>query len=1026
MPPKRKKLLVGIFSGIVLVFGVVVLALFVIFLAVRKEPSSQESPGIALPPPNLILVTITNPAEGGIFPLNGSVPVLVELASEQPLQGIRFWLDGVEIGAVLPDVPAVSARFDFPSTLLKGEGWHTLYAGAVDQTGRVTLSNVVHVKSSPPVGMETIYVAKEGDTLDSIAAAFQADPNKIQTRNPGWSGGAGDPLPAGKTVIIPFDPPPAPPQAEPASEGAQLQFGSSLPRPPSIQALVDQCLVSLTLQDLAKDASGFILYRLDANGGLFIPIASFDGSQVSPLVYQDETAAGAVQYIASVYNDQGESLGDPVAVALTNPGCADPSTLPVSGSVLSLPPSSNGIYFYTSIDGNGYERYPASNGEFLSLKDGTFDLRGLTSSGGGQTIPSGVAVEAWGWDSGGLSFLGQAQARIEIKPRLRICPIGTICGGSEGIQYSESAVVGSDQENQLRGFRWEIVSPLAESYSSVLFQLSLQPFSAGAQEDPPGLAYSKVLSGAVSSENTVWGTFNLNFKDLGDFFATPADRTADFAGILVNQSESPYPYNPWLTSQYEKNNPNESGLIFLQYPDANLVDGFLNIPLTYYARIIPLSGGKLIQSPSNVVTIEYKPTGTNAITIPPKTSSIYDIEILSSAAPIPPSAHWGCVDVIAVNPNSWVWTAYGSWFKDRLPEFEGYLNNHTPYCPAHYVPEEKAWYEDLWDWVNEALQDLNKIYQAAKKLSIDSMLAQYDLIGGWKLCPLPDCRDKVFDGLMKGQEWVLKYQYGLPADIPDLNQLTDEGIEALAEQALKYAGLDGDACPKEVLDCKKLLVDAIHTLKDEFVKQTVASYQDDAIAHGNGYYALMMPTDPTAITVRPAITQNWQMAEATIRVTRKAGGTSFTEQELSKLNFVLYVNVHAVNETCRNMTYYYCVDWVTTGWGPGQCNQQPVVLGDAPCEGDLFSGYKIIPLLAPGESREFTIKLLPQPYWVPEMPEEFKVYNPEGDFDLLYLDAQAEISARLWSNSPYMTEAYDGPDPFTTPVLNPSGLLGGY
>lgn len=1007
-----------------LVGGVVVLGLLFVILARMKAPTSPEGPGIALAPLNPIQVTITSPAEGGTFPLNGSVPVLVHLASELPLQGIRFWLDGLEIGAVLPDAPAISAEFGFPSTLLKADGWHTLYAGAVDQAGRVTLSNAVHIKSSPAVGMETIYLAEAGDTLDSIAAAFQADPDKLQTRNSGWSGGGGDPLPVGAAVIIPFEPPPAPPQAEPPPPEVQPPFGSSLPKPPSIELRAEQCAVTVTLQDLASDADGFVVYRLDAQESHFAPITSFEGSQQSPLVYQDTSASGTVQYVASAYTDQGESLGSPVEIALTAPGCANPSTLIVSGNFLSLPPSPNGTYFYWATEGNGYERYPESSVEFLTLEDGTFDLRSLPSPPEAGGIQTGVALEAWRWNAGQLSLLGSAQARVQTDTELLVCPTGTICGGGDR-PYSQSAVVGSDQEDQLRKFKWQVTSPLASSYTGVLFQLSLQPFPAGVEEDPPGLAYSKVLSGTSSSEDYVSGAFNLNFETFGEYFTLEGSSAVDPSQVVVQESEPPILINPWMVGQYEDGNPENSGLAFLLNQDAKLTDSLASIPLTYYSRVIPLSGGKLVPSPSNTVTIEYRPTGTDQIPVLGNAPSIYAIDILSSAAPIPPTAHWGCVDIVAVNKDSYVWV-YPGFFKGKLEYFEALRDNNQPYCPQRYQKEEKAWYEELWDWVNEGLDAINAIYQAAKKLSIDYMLAQYDaldnVIGIWDLC---DCRDEVYAGLMKGQEWVLKYQYGAPADIPDLNELTEDGIDALAEQALKYAGLDGDTCPEEVLDCKKLLADSIRTFRDEFFRQSVAESQNDAIAHTHGYYALLLPSDPTALTVRPAKTLYWQMAEAVVRVTRIPGASTLTEAQLENLPFTLSAEVYAVNETCRSRELSFCVDLVTVNGAPGQCNQQAVPLPDEPCEGILFGGSRDIPLLAPGESADLMVRLLPRPYWSPSMPEEFKSYNPGGDFDLLYYGAEAELTARVLPNA-YMAEASDGPDPFILSVLNTSGLLGGY
>ena len=1024
----------------------VVIIADLVWFGSKTDPTKTPTPNapkIVLPAPNPIQITLTSPAEGGVFPLNGAVPVFVDLASQQPLQGVRFWLDGVEIGAALPASPAISASFSFPATYLKTEGWHSLHATAIDQTGRMTISNVVHIKSAPAVGMETIYTTKDGDTLASIAAQFQADPASVQTRNSGSSVGLTDPLPAGQGLTIPFNPPAPPPQDQADQPVPQFEVNSSLPKPPSIQVQADQCKVRITLQEFAREASGYVLYRLDANNNVFSPLASFDANQAGSLVYEDNTASGAVQYVTSVYTAQGETLGNPVPLNLTAPGCFNASTLLITGNILSLPPSSNATYFYQSTGGNGYDRYPVSKDEFLTLTNGTFDLKTLASPDMAQNKQFRVNLEAWQWNAGKLNLIGTAMNESAIQSSLLICPKGLVCGGTGEMktEYATSAVINSADANQTRTFKWQVDTLFPETIPAVLFQLSVQPFTADAQENPPGVIFTKVLSGKIT-DNSLGGTFDVNFKSL-KMPETVIDHNGvvnheeaiDPAQMLANASLADTQLPPWQVQQFELfnltlqnsiSNPDPSPLQVTCpgcAPSLASSPKFSNPSPTYYTRIIPLNGSNLLPAPSNTVLIEIKPLESGNITWVAPIPPIYEVQINSVKAPIAPSSHWGCVDIIAINPDSWVWTTKGSWFYGRLNEFKGYLNNQQPYCPVRYVQESKPWYQVLWDSVNDALTFLNKIYLKCKDLSIKSLMFQADVIKLGNLCS--KCHKLVYDALYKAQDEILLMQYGAPAEIPNLDQLTDDGIDLLVEKAMNYVGLDTKDCDAVNIDCKKIISDALKEMKKEIGRQSVASYQDLAVAKEKGFYPLTLPNDPTALTVEPSKTQTWQMAEATFTVTRKPGPTTLSEDQLKAMKFLINVSVYATNQACQGKTYTLCTNIATVNGAPDNCTQQKIVL-QKPCEGVLFkSADGVLDLLAPGESKEFTTQLLPQEYLNPEVPDSLRPYNL-GDFSLLYLGAEATAQAHVLeppkSPIPGADSAYFS---FPLPTVNPSALLGG-
>ena len=449
----------------------------------------------------------------------------------------------------------------------------------------------------------------------------------------------------------------------------------------------------------------------------------------------------------------------------------------------------------------------------------------------------------------------------------------------------------------------------------MLFQLSVQPFPAGVKNDPIGLIYTRVVTGAVIDESSLGGKFDVNFKSLKEMATVkdPTERSALKKAFDPSQIVSPAgetgksTVTLWQQNTFENFNADAFDPNSMPYQAAeNCFDcdtqerkviKTSNLTPVYYARIIPLAGNLRLSAPSNQVMITFNPPST--IPVEKQNPPIYDVQITSVTAPIPPSSHWGCVDILAINPNSWVWSS-DIWFHGKLGQFQSMMANHQPYCPAPYQPKEKHWYEALWDAVNDVLKFMDKIYQKCKEISVDTMLAQADLAHFKDLCST--CYDLTKKVLAKGQEEVLMYEFGAPAEVPSLDQLTDDGIDLVVEKSFEYMGIKPEDCDaswiKEGLTCKKIVTDALKKIKQEFADERVASYQNQAVAQQNGYFSLIMPIDKTALTVAPSKTNAWQTATAKILVTRKPNDTAQSEEQLKTLDYELEVQVDAVNPNC--------------------------------------------------------------------------------------------------------------------------------
>jgi len=987
-------------------------------LAPMPEPSASR---------NRIAVDVQMPGDGASFPANGTLPISVGLNSEHGVQVVQFWLDGELLTDVVPPEGARSVSLDLPADILTGDQVHTLVAVAMDEDGRSSPGNAVRLTGIPAVEAEFILTTQGGESLASIAGLFgQPVPRVLQANTRLLVSGRvqteTEALPPGLLVSVPLGEPPSPEPSTPGGAMHQVSISPDLPAPPSASISAQGCEVTIALTAPSDRADGYSVYRLDPDRAAFTRLEDLsapDGNGAWRFI--DTNAYGQPQYFIAAYNDLGETSGPLTQVAFTDPECLRPSDLSISDGILHLPADIERAYLYAAINAGEYNRWPRTQSEFVIPQDGMLDLHPLTDSvvdaEQGAQYPLDLDLEVWGWAGGELRFLGVATARLD-DTRLAICNLDGGCTGDVGsTHYVDAAVVGSDADDQSRELRW--TSSLANN-PTVLLQVSLHPFAPAYQAEPEGLVYSELVTGQ-GSPNGSGGTFSIDFGNLRqaivELTAPSAQAQADLAGLspLVIEQESQPSLQPWLGGHLGWAEALDADFLDLELETSSIGSVVVNLPKVYYVRTVPVEGNQPSGPVSNSVRVEYRrlgpaPTVELYNDIPP---AAYEVSIQGFTPPTPPWLHWGCVDIVAVDESSSVWTmGYWATMKDDFLEAR---DKGWAYCPTGWRGQgEASWYEQLWDFIQDGSSWLSEAYEDIKNGVVDAVASGLNAIPPGDLCG-ESCKSWLKAGLEAGLAAL-----GIPPSLPDVNKLTDEGIAYLVEEGARQIGVD---CGET---CQELLTEQLHSLKDQMLDRQVTSYGSADEAHAHGYNPLPLP--PDGLTVAPSLGNSWQLAYATLTLTRTPDGAGLSADELRKYDYRIDVGIRGYNEwmvgryisvataICYNDASMWPCDYISD-------------LVTEPLEGSLFGAGIPVPDLAPGQSMDVQVVLLPNRWWYADHEKYAgNTWEWYDEWWHLYDHGQGRVTATIYAQGVHVggpetfTISQAGPWEFDLPLIDLQGM----
>lgn len=446
----------------------------VLFVAAVFTYAAYASPGGAPPRP---LVRITGTFPDGSTVAGRPVVVFGEASDPSGIAGVEIWINGAKAGTQEnPDasspllfetdqawIPNASGNFLVILRATNGKGY------SADSDPLLIIAAERSLAANPDSKGE--YIVRDGDTWESIAAAFETTPAELRALNPGL-----EELPPGASLSIPprpggeaggeaagatpteedadiprLDPPGPPPPptesggspAEPVlapwwgslplpgsvlctlSPAACAVPGDTLPPPPRLAPadVVGEpgsgCGVDVLWTDNSDDETGFLLYRITNRPSFhFDLLETFRASPGSGarLRYLDaHPPNGSFFYSVASYNAGGNTWSAPSPM-YTSEGCpaeAGTRALVVEALYMNLVGGYDRAYCYASLADSPFERVPAGASNFITHPGGAWNIAEYFTGENRRTVmvdaagPLNITVECLAWRGDELVNLGR-------------------------------------------------------------------------------------------------------------------------------------------------------------------------------------------------------------------------------------------------------------------------------------------------------------------------------------------------------------------------------------------------------------------------------------------------------------------------------------------------------------------------------------------------------------------------------------------------------------------------------------------
>lgn len=390
------------------------------------------------------------------------------------------------------------------------------------------------------------------------------------------------------------------------------------------------------------------------------------------------------------------------------------------------------------------------------------------------------------------------------------------------------------------------------------------------------------------------------------------------------------------------------------------------MPSTYYFRLLPLSatGGDAKGPPSNAVTLERvgKPEPFKIESTPTAVpvESPYEVQIISYHGIVPPlKPNDSCY---IATEDAWPADIYGFTYTTDPSKAVGSaglaVKKGHLFCPPK--PKEPSLFETLLSWAEAAVNWASEAWDDLKDFAVEVML-KYTPFG--LQCGLVEDAGAIPDGACETAFAIALdgalVALGIPPDIPNFDELMDQGIEYLAAELAAQIAIPPDVVKAAVEQggpyAGMALSLAEEKLREELQKEMEAKLGDAAKSIGLGYAAAVAFV-PDGIPVRP---DDYQQPAMTARVTRKPGVPG------GEAGCTLFVNEHVTltSEQVNNPA---------PGWGSiknlphplSQLTQYNFFADEKPFNTKALH----VPPLNPGESYDIPMTFRPNYYkngWSP-------------------------------------------------------------
>ena len=210
--------LIGIvLLAIILLAGTVIVGYFYLYPQYSKAPDFNE-----LLPNSGPAVTIIEPSPGEEFPIKSSFLVFVSARDEKGISRIDLWVDDqIAVSQSSPTPEGTNPLSLVHEMVTEKTGSYVLVAHAYNNEGDMGASQAIVITVTDQQGDTdpAKYIAKDGDTIDSVAQKTNKSASDIQQANPGIK----NKLKPGQNVNIP-NPPHPPLPTPPPSSGSGIGY----------------------------------------------------------------------------------------------------------------------------------------------------------------------------------------------------------------------------------------------------------------------------------------------------------------------------------------------------------------------------------------------------------------------------------------------------------------------------------------------------------------------------------------------------------------------------------------------------------------------------------------------------------------------------------------------------------------------------------------------------------------------------------------------------------------------------------
>ena len=736
------------------------------------------------------------------------------------------------------------------------------------------------------------------------------------------------------------------------------------------------CHPSISIERHSNDEDGYFLYRSGGGNPALQRIGSADKAEPGyggPHYITDmDDITGVFTYVASAYNNAGETFSQPLVIDLSKcdyaPGSQFATQESTTGGVgiangyLTIPSSVNLAYLYVGINGTFWERIPPGSSKFLSGSGYQFNLNEYLASliSQVQATDLEVTIEVWGWQGDQVGLIGSYTGSIR-RAVLTVCSQEgkTMCQGAGGSAGWTGEVFLSTEkplQEQYYDLRLEL-SQLLKSDSQI-YQVSYKPFSGPGFQDSQGILFSGLIDKQGSSI--------LNFP------------------LIAYYNDDKLVQGSWgMHYSYDSN------FLKIMFPPGK--------PFSIYIRVIPIDILGNLGLPSNTVVLHYQTSAEPQEPYPLASDlpSLYTVEILDESYQPPVfinPVNWGCVIV---------------------------QNNISIYTIGEVkCPPPRDFGPGSWDagslltgtanLISQGLSDLSELFEVLKDGIVNAVAGI-----------IPGCGDDCKAILKKGLEVGITALTGLPPSLPNFDQMAAQGVLYAVDQVQSsLTGYEcGSLCEDKLQGELENMIRVARTLQSE---PSCAAVNDVAWFYGKEPGWCL----PPYVLVAPYPGGSNQPGMVMVRVTRNSTaappgdlsgqyyldiapqGTNDTRKGTFGNECIYYPDGYPVSEP----EHYYLEDHVYSFYKDQE-------------QGELYNPVRIpMPLLNPGDSVELPIALQPLGH-----DNTKDVYFPQvgcdgfASFKYLFFKGASSITATescyVVQNGTFVPCTQGGTDFFTT--VNP-------